>query len=73
MGGGVLDYEIHKVKRCTLGKERIAEEITGNEKHKGREKGMKETKRKDASIYLLRSTLKFTLKFTLKLLLHFSV
>jgi hypothetical protein len=37
-GGGVLDYKIRKVKRCTLRKERKAEEIAGIEKHKGREK-----------------------------------
>jgi hypothetical protein len=46
--GGVLDYKIRKVKRCTVGKERKAEEISGIEKHTVREKGMKETKRKEA-------------------------
>jgi len=38
VGGGVLGYKIRKVKRCTLGKERKAEEIAGIEKRKGREK-----------------------------------
>jgi len=38
VGGGVLGYNIRKVKRCTLRKEIKAEEIAGIEKRKGRER-----------------------------------